>query len=127
MREMVSHLERENIDSQVKKEYFHIDQEETAARRRKKRKELKRKGCMKFCLMAVNQLGQWMVREVLDIDDDNIVSLKFDEPENCYDTNDIEYADIPEDEYEYCRELLEGDMVLPVVCEVFLPRLKISL
>ena len=71
--------------------------------------------------MAVNQLGKWMVREVLDVDDEKIVDLIFDAPENCYDTNDIEYTDIDDEVYENCLEFVEGDMVLPIVYDVISP------
>ena len=76
---------------------------------------------MKLCLMALNILGQWMVCEVLDTDDDNTVNLKFHTPDKCYDTNDIEYTAIPDNGYENCCELLNGDMVLPIVYEVISP------
>ena len=74
---------------------------------------------MKFCMMAVNQQGQWMVRETLDINDYNLVNLIFDAPEDCYGDNDIEFVEI-EDEEEQVRqqEGVPDKLVLPVVYDV---------
>ena len=102
---MVVYLEKE-FGNDTNKEYFLIKEEDTAARRRKRRKGLKREGCMKFCQMAVNLLGQWMIRKTLDTDDHNAVTLTFDDPDNCYDSNDIEYTEYADEEDDF--EIVEG-------------------
>ena len=47
----------------AKKEYF-VEEKETANVRKKKKTELKRQGCMSFCMTVVNAQGQWMVRKI---------------------------------------------------------------
>ena len=119
---MKKFLDKENTSGVgCKKEYYIIDDQETAARRRKGRKTLKRDGCMKFCMMAVNPRGQWMVREVLDIDDENIETFKFDDPEDLYDANDFEYTDIDDEENTRAEREVPDDLVLPIVYEVVTP------
>ena len=116
-RQMVDFLKKQN-DADVKKEYYFIDEPDTAARRRKGKKGLKREGCRRFCLMAVNKLGQWMVRDVLDVEDENLVNLTFDDIEDCYDTNDIQWTEI--EETIHTREIPD-ELVLPIVYEVVSP------
>ena len=119
---MKTFLDKEYItDGGSKKEYYLVDNKETAARRRRGRKTLKRDGCMKFCLMAVNQRGQWMVRENLDINDENIVKFIFDDAENCYDANEFDYTEIVDEESTRKEREVPDDLLLPIVYEVVTP------
>jgi hypothetical protein len=126
-KEMTEHLIKETA-GHGNKEYYFVDEVETAKRRRKKAMELKREGCMSFCLMAVNSEGQWMVRQHLDIDDDNIVNMTFDDPEYLYDINNIEYEEYDDDE-DIVKNMvpIPDEQCFPVIFEMVEPKTFIGL
>ena len=111
-----------NNSGPTTKEYYFIDEAETAKLRRKKKQDLKRAGCMSFCMMAVNSQGQWMVRDNLDINDEKLVNMKFDEPEEMYDINTIEYHDIfDEEDVVASMAPIPDEVCLPIIYEMIEP------
>ena len=63
-----------------------------------------------------------MVRDTLDITDDNVVNRIFDAPEECYDDNDIEFVEIEDDEEEARqKESVPDELIFPLVYDVIGP------
>ena len=73
---MVSYLKYHFVEDE-NRQHFAIDPSLTAAERRRPRLEFRIKDCMSYCVIAVNQYGDIMARDILNIEDKYLPNLDF--------------------------------------------------